>query len=311
MLTRRAPWVNMPRAAIACLAAAVGGADAITVLPFDHAIGQADEFARRIARNTSAILRDEAGLARVADAAGGSWFVESLTDALAEKAWAIFTQIEREGGAAAALGSGRIAELIGTVRERRASDIAHRRRPITGVSEYAYLGEEPVRRAAGPADVPAPGGGLPRVRYAEEFEAVRDRADRRVDTAGLRPHVFLAALGDFAAHADAVSFAAKLFHAGGIETVSASGAPDELIDAWQRSGAVVACLCASDDGYAAGGAADAAALKAAGARLLWLVGEPGARFGPDLAAGVDGYLYPGCDAIEILDRTLDVIGAGE
>ena len=95
MLTRRDPWVNMLRTTIACFAAAVGGADAITVLPFDSAIGRSDDFARRIARNTQSILHDESSLARVVDAAGGSWFVESLTDQLAARAWDVFTRIER------------------------------------------------------------------------------------------------------------------------------------------------------------------------------------------------------------------------
>src|SRR5581483_6750844 len=123
MLTRRDPWVNMLRTTVGCFAAAVGGADAITVTPFDAAIGQSDDFARRIARNTSAILHDESSLARVVDAAGGSWFVESLTDELAEKAWAAFTTIERAGGALAALDDGTIERLIADVRARRADDV--------------------------------------------------------------------------------------------------------------------------------------------------------------------------------------------
>ena len=83
MMTARDPWVNMLRTTIACLAAGVGGADAITVLPFDSALGLPDQFARRIARNTQAILLDESSLARVIDPAGGSWYVEQLTDQLA------------------------------------------------------------------------------------------------------------------------------------------------------------------------------------------------------------------------------------
>ena len=80
MMTRRDPWVNMLRTTVACFAAAVGGADAITVLPFDAALGLPDDLARRIARNTQSILHDESSLGRVLDAAGGSWYVETLTD---------------------------------------------------------------------------------------------------------------------------------------------------------------------------------------------------------------------------------------
>ena len=112
MMTRRDPWVNMLRTTVACLGAGVGGADSVTVLPFDHALGLPDAFARRIARNTSTILMEESHLARVIDPAGGSWYVERLTDELAAAAWAFFQEIERAGGQAAALRSGLVAERL-------------------------------------------------------------------------------------------------------------------------------------------------------------------------------------------------------
>src|SRR5918997_3621895 len=106
MTTKRDPWVNMLRTTVACFAAGVGGADVVTVQPFDAALGLPDAFSRRIARNTQNLLVEEAHLARVLDPGGGSWYVESLTDALATAAWDWFTEIERAGGLAAALGSG-------------------------------------------------------------------------------------------------------------------------------------------------------------------------------------------------------------
>ncbi len=148
MMTRRDPWVNMLRTTIACFAAAVGGAESITVTPFDAAIGESDDFARRIARNTQAVLHDESSLARVTDAAGGSWFVESLTEELAGAAWQVFTEIERAGGALAALDDELIGTLVLRTERARADDIAHRRAPITGVSEFADVDEAPVERPA-------------------------------------------------------------------------------------------------------------------------------------------------------------------
>lgn len=97
MMSRRDPWVNMLRTTVASLAAGVGGADAVTVLPFDHALGLPDGFARRIARNTSTILMEESHVGRVIDPAGGSWYVERLTDELAQAAWTWFQEIERAG----------------------------------------------------------------------------------------------------------------------------------------------------------------------------------------------------------------------
>ena len=89
----------MLRTTVACFAAGVGGADSVTVQPFDAALGLPDSFARRIARNTQSLLVEEGHLARVLDPAGGSWYVESLTDALARAAWAFFQEIEAAGGA--------------------------------------------------------------------------------------------------------------------------------------------------------------------------------------------------------------------
>jgi methylmalonyl-CoA mutase len=289
MLTRRDPWVNMLRTTIGCFAAAVGGADAITVLPFDSAIGRSDDFGRRIARNTQSILHDESSLARVVDAAGGSWFVESLTHELAARAWDVFTRIERAGGALAALNRGAIGELLAQTRSTRATDIAHRRAPITGVSEFAFVAEVAVEREPSP---PEPTGGLlPQVRYAEDFERLRDRSDAAPE----RPRVFLATLGPFAAHSARAGFAANLFQAGGIDCVT--GSVEQFADA----GTPVACLCSSDKIYADEADAAVQALRAAGARFVWLAGK-------GEVPGVDDTIFAGCDALAALDRTLDVLG---
>ena len=302
MLTQRDPWVNLLRTTIGCFAGAIGGAEAVTVLPFDSAIGLPDDFARRIARNTSAILHDESSLARVVDAAGGSWYVESRTDQLATAAWDVFTGIERDGGALAALDGGSIGELLRSTYERRAADVAHRRAPLTGVSEFAFLQELPVTRPAAPS-VPT-GGPLEAHRYAEEFEALRDRADAAAE----RPTVFLAALGPVAAHSARTGFAANLFAAGGIASVVGTGEPDELVEAFAKSGSTVACLCSSDTIYAERAESEAAALKAAGAQHIWLAGQPGERLNRYQSAGIDGYLFAGCDALSVLRATLDVLG---
>ena len=146
-MARRDPYVNMLRGTAGCFAAALGGADAISVRPFDEALTIPSPFARRVARNTQLILAEEAGLARVQDPAGGSWFIESTTEKLAEAGWALFQEIEREGGIKAALASGRLAAAIGAVNERRSARLATREKPVTGVSIYPDLSEPMVSRA--------------------------------------------------------------------------------------------------------------------------------------------------------------------
>jgi methylmalonyl-CoA mutase len=140
--TRHDPYVNLLRNTVGAFAAGIGGATAITSVPFDYATGQTDNFSRRVARNTVLILQEEAHLHRVIDPAGGSWFLEELTDDLAEKAWEIFQEIERQGGMIHVLQSGWIAQQIDAAYEPRAKDIASRKEGITGVSEFPNLDEE-------------------------------------------------------------------------------------------------------------------------------------------------------------------------
>ncbi|MGW9121612.1 methylmalonyl-CoA mutase small subunit [Streptomyces sp. NPDC055663] len=300
MMTRRDPWVNMLRTTLACLGAGVGGADSVTVLPFDHALGLPDAFARRIARNTSTILLEESHLARVIDPAGGSWYVERLTAELADAAWSFFQEIERSGGQAAALRSGMIGERLAATWAARSKDLARRKEPITGVSEFPQLAERPVEREPSPAGPAAPGG-LPRVRRDEAFEALRVRSDAHLAATGQRPKVFLAALGPAAAHTARASFAANLFQAGGIEPVHDPVSVDATTaaDAFRAGGATVACLCSSDALYAEQAEAVAGALRSAGAERVFLAGRPGEY------AGVDEYVFAGSDVVAVLSSLLD------
>jgi methylmalonyl-CoA mutase len=289
MMTRRDPWVNLLRTTIGCFAAAVGGAEAVTVLPFDAALGLPDDFGRRIARNTQSILHDESSLARVSDPAGGSFYVETVTGQLAAAAWEKFTELERAGGIVVALESGAVAELLDRSWQNRRANLAHRRDPITGVSEFAMLAERPVSRPALPERAR---GGLPVHRYAEPFEALRDRSDALLAERGVRPVVFLAGLGTAAQHAGRLGFARNLLEVGGIEPVLGTGDPEELAKAFAASGATVACLCSADKVYAELAAPAAAALKAAGANQVWIAGKS------ELATGdIDEAIFVGCDAL--------------
>jgi methylmalonyl-CoA mutase len=284
MMTARDPWVNLLRTTIAAFAAGVGGADAVTVLPYDHRLGRSDAAARRLARNTQLLLIEEAHVARVLDPAGGSWYVERYTEELAQAGWAWFTEIERAGGLAAALDNGLVAERLARTWERRAANIAHRRDPITGVSEFPHLAETLPQRTASPLPV---GGGLPRHRYAEAFELLRDRSDAQP----LRPAVRLATLGPAAAHGPRVTFAANLFAAGGIALTSADGP-------------AVACICGPDKAYPDGVAPLVAELRRAGVKRIWLAGKGD-------YPGVDGNIFTGCDAVEVLTTTLADLGVPE
>jgi methylmalonyl-CoA mutase len=176
VLTHRDPHVNLLRNTVACYAAGLGGAEAITSVPFDAPIGEPDALSRRIARNTVHILQREAHLNRVVDPAGGSWYLDWLTDQVADKAWGIFQEVEHDGGMLQALRSGWVARQIDSAFAPRVKNLARRKEGITGVSEFPNVGEPPVDR-------PAPDRGALRVAAVQRLvsqragdEEIRDQA---------------------------------------------------------------------------------------------------------------------------------------
>ena len=276
MMSRRDPWVNMIRTTVACFAAAVGGADAITVSPYDAAIGVPDPLGLRIARNTQLLLREESHIHQVIDPSGGSFYAESLTDALAATAWSLFQELE--AGAS-------LAERIEAAHAARSRDVATRRLPLTGVSEFPDLDEPAVERPPAKPD--------PELRrQAAPFEALRDAAD----AAPSRPAAFLANLGPIAVHSARSTFAVNLLAAGGIRAVGNDGfdTPGEAAAAWAASGSPIAVVCSSDAVYQETAAAAVTALKEAGCGYVLLAGRPDDQW------AADGYIYMGCDALAAL-----------
>ena len=158
MMTRRDPFVNMLRATMAVVAAGLGGADSIAVVPHTAAIGLPDGFARRIARNTQLILLEESNLAKVADPAAGSGALESLTQELCVTAWSLFQEIEKAGGAAAALEQGLIQAKVAAVRAEREKAVARRKDALTGTSAFPDIAEAVVEvlERAQPLSSPSP-----------------------------------------------------------------------------------------------------------------------------------------------------------
>jgi methylmalonyl-CoA mutase len=310
MMARRDPHVNVLRATIAAFSAALGGADAITVLPFTAALGLPDRFARRIARNTQLVLGEESHLDKVADPAAGSGAVEDLTDELSRAAWALFRAIEAAGGLAAALASGLFQSKVAEVRAKRATALARRQDALTGVSIFPNLLEAEAKvDAPVPPPRQAPDNALAPIRLAAPFEALRDASDRQLATTGARPNVFLATLGTQAEFTARATFAKNFFEAGGIEAAGGESIdPPALAGAIKAAGAALVCLCSTDKVYEKDAAAVARAVKAAGARHLYLAGRPGEKEAALRAAGVQSFIYEGCDALATLQGAYDILG---
>jgi methylmalonyl-CoA mutase len=144
MMAANDPWVNMLRVTAACFAATVAGASSITIAPYTEALGLPDGFGRRIARNTHIILKEEAHLANVEDPAGGSWFIENMTDQLIDKAWGLFQEIEAEGGIVAALKSNMVRSKIAAVEALRQNNIETGKDVLVGVNRFVNTDEKPV-----------------------------------------------------------------------------------------------------------------------------------------------------------------------
>jgi methylmalonyl-CoA mutase len=318
MMARRDPQVNILRATVAVFAAALGGADAITVVPFTAACGLPDRFARRLARNTQLILDEEVHLEKVRDPAAGSGAIEDLTDNLCQTAWTLFQDIEATGGVAAALENGAIQEKVAATHAMRAAAVARRRDALTGVSIFPNLHEADATVDA-PPPTPKEAGArairgkaiapLVPIRLAEPFEALREASDRVLAAAGERPKVFLATLGTQAEFTPRATFARNFFEAGGIEAVSGdSGKHPTLQDAYRDAGATLVCLCSTDKVYETEAVTAAAALRAAGAGHIYLAGRPGEHETAWRQAGMQAFVYEGCDALATLRAAYDILG---
>ena len=314
MYSRRDPWVNLLRGASAALAAGVGGADAVTVLPFDHASGAVDAdgaLGRRLARNTQLLLLEESCLARAADPAGGSFYVESLTEQLASAGWRVFQDVEASGGMEAVIGDGGLAVAMAESWRSRLGALRTRSERVTGVSEFPLLDDV---APAALSDSEAPdAAGLPVRRLAEPFESLRDAADRHGMATGDRPAVWVAALGSASAHSARTAWTQNLLAAGGIESRGAAGVDSPIAAAadFAASGRTVAVIAGTDDMYSLRAAATAAALADAGAAFVALVCDPDTPvelLAELRSAGVNEIWHDGIDVVAALERLHTILG---
>jgi methylmalonyl-CoA mutase len=309
MMTQRDPWVNMLRGTLAAFGAGVGGADTVLVHPFDVAIpggfpGVSAGFSRRIARNTQLLLLEESHVGRVRDPAGGSWFVEDLTERLAQQAWQHFQAIEERGGFVDA--TDYVADQIAEIAAQRTDDIAHRRTAVTGVNEFPNLEEPPLPQQ----DSALTAGNL--ARYAGQFEALRDRSDAFLARTGSRPKALLLPLGPLAEHNIRATFASNLLASGGIEAVNpgpvnAAGVAKAVAEFSEAGSAPVAVICGTDKRYGVEAADVVEAARNAGVSAVYLAG-------PEKAVGdaphrPNEFLTATINAVQALSDLLARLGA--
>ena len=248
------PYVNMLRTQTEAMSAALGGTDSLTVEPFDIVFRQPDEFSERIARNQQLILKEEAYFDKVADPAAGSYYIENLTNLIAENSWKLFLEIEDHGGYLAALKSGFIQKKLSGSAAKCKNDAATRKTILLGTNQYPNLGESLSASvdtgklfSNKPAEHKMDVDPIRIFRGSEEY----DRLRIAVDKAPGRPVVFLLPLGNPAMRKARSQFSAGFFGCAGYQIIDNAGfdsVEDGVISALEAKADIVV-ICSSDEEY--------------------------------------------------------------
>jgi methylmalonyl-CoA mutase len=279
-------YTNLLRVTTEALSAAVGGCDQLTATPF--------AFDAHLALNVQRILKEESHLDAVADPAGGSYYVEALTDSLAREAWKLFQQTEAEGGYAKALASSSIAKALAETRAAREKAYSARRRALVGVNNYTNVTEKTPEEEL-PAAV-AGDSSLPQIRVAEPFEKIRQRTTEHARAAGRYPKVLLLKRGDVKMKGARSNFCFNFFGCAGFDMVEAEG--------YRGTDADLIILCSSDPEYLAFAQEVCPAVKAP----VLVAGNPKDQIEALQAAGVQGFIHMFSDLIQTLTQWQDKLG---
>ena len=310
------PYVNMLRSTTEAFSAVAGGCESLFVGAFDNVVRTPDEFSQRIARNTQVILSEECHFDHVVDPGGGSYYVESLTSQVANAAWAIFQQIEKDGGMTKALEAGVPQKQVKAVAAKKAEAIAQRRLSLIGVNVYANATEKPLEGSL--ESEPAPhkctcgghGNVAPQVetlatsRGAEPFEKLRGAVSASGDA-----KVFLANMGPLRQHKPRADFSTGFFQAGAFEVLENRGfqTVDEAAAAAIASGARVVVICSTDDTYPEIVPALAPKLKAANL-IVVVAGYPTDHIDAFKQAGVDEFIHIRSNCFQVLSGIATKLG---
>lgn len=300
------PSVNLLRDTTEAMSAILGGCNALTIEPYDSVYKNQQPFLRRIARNVSAIVKEESYLDKVADPVAGSYYLQNLIDEIGKSAWTLFQEVETMGGFMASFRKGFIQEKIKASRNAKTSKIAARRDVIVGVNQYPNIKE-----TVAPDQVKAMGAqpsegveSLKPQRAAADFEELRLATERFARKTGKKPSVYLLEYGNNVAMRKARSmFSMGFFGTAGFNVVEGIFAADieSAIDKVKHMNAEIVVLCSSDDDYATMGEEFAKQFKS-GIRnkQLVLAGYPAEIVETLKSAGFDEFIHVRSNAIETL-----------
>ena len=297
-------YVNLLRSQTECMSAALAGVDSITVTPFDTPYKKPDDFSERIARNQQFLLKEESHLDKVVDPAGGSYYVETLTVAIAEQAWKVFLAVEEAGGFLAQVNDGSVQKVIRETSEKRHTDVARRKEFLLGTNQFPNINEMAAEKiiegggsvcSCGHSHEESTEAGLPTSRAASDFEALR----LATEASPVRPKVFMLTIGNLAMRLARAQFSTNFFGCAGYEIIDNLGfdTVEQGVDAALAAGADVVVLCSSDEEYAT--LAPEAFKYLAGRAEFVVAGAPECM--DDLKAqGINDYVHVRCNVLDVL-----------
>ncbi len=252
------PYVNMLRTQTEAMSAVLGGADSVTVAPFDQVYQESSKFSERIARNQQILLKEESHLDKIVDPGSGSYYIETLTASIAEQAWGLFLEVENKGGFIAAFREGFIQAQVKEVATKRDKNIAFRRENLLGTNQFPNFNEKlditlsedilkPMDLAVEDAEVET----LKPYRIAQPFEALRYKTDVFARS-NKRPVAFMLTIGNLTFRKARAQFSCNFFAVAGFEVIDNNGfaTVEEGVAAAKAANADIVVVCSSDDEYA-------------------------------------------------------------
>ena len=295
--------VNLLRSQTEAMSAAIAGVDSITVRPFDKTYQTPDDFSERIARNQQLLLKEESHFDKVVDPSAGSYYVEVLTNSLADVAWKLFLDVEEKGGFAALANAGEIQKAVNASNEARHKNVATRREILLGSNQYPNFTEVAAEKIKEAASACCGGGhcgeatitALDFSRGASEFEALRLATEK----SGKTPKVFMLTIGNLAMRLARSQFSANFFACAGYKIIDNLGfeTVEAGVEAAVKAGAEVVVLCSSDDEYATFAPE---AFKALAGRAEFVVAGAPACMEDLKAAGIDQFINVKSNVLETL-----------
>ena len=293
-------YVNMLRTQTETMSAALAGVESIVVAPFDETFETPNEFAERIARNQQLLLKEECHFDKIVDVAGGSYFVEHLTDALAGQAWKLFLAVEEDGGFLAQAKTGKVQAVITETNKTRHANAGKRKEFILGTNQFPNFtekseGKTPIEGCHGCKDS---GGDIPAIvssRLASDFETLRLSTEKAAKT----PVAFMLTIGNLAMRQARAQFSCNFLAAAGYKVIDNLGF--ETVEAGakaaRKAGADIVVLCSSDDEYAEYGIP---AFKAVGDSALFVIAGAPACSDDLKAANIENFIHVRVDQLQTL-----------